>query len=265
MNKLSLICFLIFLFSIQIGLCQSSSRANDYVRKADAFKKSAMRDSAIVYYEKAAYEYRLTGQFQEQVDALNELGIILTRQDQYDLALKHLNDALLIGKNVLDSNHLSLATTYLSLGVVYTALEEYDQALLLHFRALEIRLIKLGEYSAEVATSYGNIGNVYLRSKDFDKSIEAHDIAREIRASLFGLNSPEIIESYVGLGNAYREMKKYDASIINFELALQNKIKQRGPGHKDLVRFYRYLSEVYYLSNNMEKGDYYKKEAESIH
>lgn len=52
----------------------------------------------------------------------------------------------------------------------------------------------------------------------------------------------------------FREKKEYKRAIEYFEKALDNKILQRGPGHKDLVKYQQYLSEVYYLSNNKEKG-----------
>ena len=33
------------------------------------------------------------------------------------------------------------------------------------------------------------------------------------------------------------------------------KIIQRGEGHKDLGRFFKYLSDVYYLMEDKEKGE----------
>ena len=85
-----------------------------------------------------------------------------------------------------------------------------------------------------------------------------------IRETLFGEESPEIIESYAGLGNAYKEKKDYSASLKCFEKALNNKILQRGEGHKDLVKYYNYISEVYYLMDNKALGDSYKTKAEAI-
>ena len=99
----------------------------------------------------------------------------------------------------------------------------------------------------------GNIGNVHRNNKEFDKSINAHLKAMKIRGKSFGLESVGIIESYLGLGNTYREIKDYDASLEYFEKALRNKIIQRGEGHKDLVKFYKYISDVYYLKENKLK------------
>ncbi len=86
----------------------------------------------------------------------------------------------------------------------------------------------------------------------------------KIREKVLGEASAEIIESYVGLGNAYREKKEYNTSLKYFERALKNKILQRGERHKDLIKFYKYISEVYYLMENKLKGDEYKIKWEKI-
>ncbi|MBK7854791.1 MAG: tetratricopeptide repeat protein [Bacteroidetes bacterium] len=66
------------------------------------------------------------------------------------------------------------------------------------------------------------------------------------------------------MGNAYREKKSYETSLAYFEKALQNKVKQVGQGHKDLVKLYKNISDVYYLMNNREQGDFYKIKSEEI-
>jgi tetratricopeptide (TPR) repeat protein len=85
-----------------------------------------------------------------------------------------------------------------------------------------------------------------------------------IREKLFGANSPQIVESYRGLGNVYRETKEYEKSLSYYQKALQNKVEQLGDGHKDLARYYTHISEVYYLMENKEQGDFYKAKAEEV-
>ena len=234
-----------------------------YMQLADDFKKNAQPDSALVYYEKASVEFQKTADFEKLANAYNQTGIVLTRQDKYGSAKKYLEKALQIGHNSLDSNGLTIAVTYLSLGVVYAAEENFEQSLKFHYQALAIRLLKLGEYSAEVATSYGNIGNVYFNSENYDKSLEAHSKAINMREKIFGGNSAEIIESYTGLGNAYREKKNYKTALDYFDKALQNKILQRGLGHKDLARYYKKISDVYYLMGDKIQGDLYNAQSEN--
>ncbi|MGB4970988.1 MAG: tetratricopeptide repeat protein [Saprospiraceae bacterium] len=249
---------LFLLISIYIVNGQNNPIADDYIRIADDFKKNSKPDSAIIYYEKASVEFQALGNIEKFISAYNQIGIILTRQDKYEQAKTYLEKGLSTGLSSLDTNNLVIAMTYISLGVIYNAEENYDLSLICHYKALAIRLLKLGAYDAEVATSYGNIGNVHRNNKEFDKSIEAHLKAMKIREKIFGLTSAEIIESYVGLGNTYREKTDYSTSLVYFESALKNKITQRREGHKDLVKFYKYISDVYYLMGNKLKGDEYK-------
>src|SRR6187551_1615168 len=212
-------CLLLSSFSIYNLNAQYGPNAEEYFQTAEDHKKNMKPDSAIVYYEKAAVEFQVLGKTEKWMDAYNQIGILLTRQDKYEEAKAYLNKALAGRPSLPDTNDLVVANTFISLGVVYSAEENYDQSLVYHYKALAIRVEKLGEQDAQVATSYGNIGNVYRYNGELDKSIEAHTIAMNIRETLFGEESPEIIESYAGLGNAYREKKDYPASLKCFEKA----------------------------------------------
>ena len=85
-----------------------------------------------------------------------------------------------------------------------------------------------------------------------------------IREKVFGKASPEIVESYRGLANAYREQKSYKKSLSYFEKALENKLKQLGPGHKDLARYYKNIAEVHLLAGDKVKSDEFARKAEEI-
>jgi tetratricopeptide (TPR) repeat protein len=238
--------------------------ADEYVRLAEESNKNLNRDAAVEFYEKAAAEFQKLGNAEKLVNAYNQIGIILTRQDRYEKARSFLDKALAAGSLSLPADDPLIATTYLSLGVVDSAENKFDQALVNHDKALKIRIKKFGENSADVATSYGNIGNVHFRRKDYDKAIEIHSKAMQIREKVFGKDSPQIVESYRGLGNAYREKKDYAKSLDYFERALANKIKQLGDAHKDLVRYYNDIRQVLELTDNKPKADEFKNKAERI-
>ena len=262
--KYILLIGLLFFSSIHQLISQNNGRADSYFLKATDFKKNSMPDSACIYYEKAADEYEKLKKVEQFIDAYNQIGVILTRQDQYEKAKTYLDKALKVGLSSLDSNNLYVASTHINLGVIYNADEKYDQALWHHYKALNIRLAQLDEFHPDVATSYGNLGNVHRNNQELDKSIEAHTKAMKIREKVFGPKSAEIIESYAGMGNAFKQKKEYSTALTYFEKALQNKIIQRGEGHKDLIKFYKYISETYYLADNKMKGDEYKKAWEAI-
>jgi tetratricopeptide (TPR) repeat protein len=262
MQIYSTLIILIF-FTLHLT-AQDNFTPDEYMRLAENYKKVSKPDSAILYFEKAAALFQTTNNYESQVNALNQIGIILTRQDKYEISKKYLDQALLLGQSKLDSGSLFLATTYISLGVLHAAEENYKESLVFHNKALAIRLSKLGENHSDVATSYGNIGNVYFRSKDYSQAIEAHLMAMNIREKLFGPESPEITQSYTNLGNAYKEQKDYTTSLSFYLKALKNKIKLRGLKHKELIPCYNNLKDVYYLMGDMEQGDFNKQKAEEI-
>ncbi len=232
-----------------------------YFELAEKFKSNSKIDSALFYFNKAAIEYKSQENAQRYVDSYNQIGIMLTRQDEYDKAKVYLNEALTFGSVTLDAMNLSMATTYISLGVLYNAEGFFDESIAFHNRALTIRLSKLGRLHADVATSYGNIGNVHFNNKDYQKALEAHQNALSIRKELFGENGVELIQSYINLGNTYREKREYESAIKYFELALKNSIIQRGPTHKEVSKIHKNISDVYFLMNDLIKGNYYKEKA----
>ncbi len=260
-----------FFFTMQLiakgnSLCviQNDSIAEGYFNLGNDFKKKSQPDSAVIYYEKASKEFQKAGLVEKFVDSYNQIGIVLTRQDKYEMARTYLDKALSTGLASLDSNNLIVATTYISLGVVCSAESLYSQSLEYHYKALSIRLSKLGEYDSQVATSYGNIGNVYLSNKEYEKSIDAHLKAMEIREEIFGKNGIEVVQSYSNLGKAYKEKGDYNKSLKFFEMALNSKILQLGSGHKDLSKYYASISDVYYLMQDKMQGDFYKMKADEV-
>jgi tetratricopeptide (TPR) repeat protein/thiol-disulfide isomerase/thioredoxin len=229
---------------------QTGPNADDYTRMAEEFRKSQEPDSAVLYYGKAAQQYKASGDEENVVHAYTQMGVILTRQDDYDKAQAYLDQAIATGISALDTNSLTLATTYISLGVNYAAKEEFEKSLFCHFKALEIRLRQLGENDTQVATSYGNIGNVYFRMKEYDLAIEAHLKAMRIREALFGTHGTEVVQSYTNLGNAYKGKGDYPLALKYYQAALENKTLQLGIGHKDLARYGQAVVEVLDLMKN---------------
>jgi tetratricopeptide (TPR) repeat protein len=256
-------CAVMFHLANDAG-AQDIASADEKFRLAEQYRGNSKPDSALLYYQTSAEEFKKLGLTEKFIAASNQAAAILTRQDKYDLAKPILQKALAEGLAKLDSNHLGIAGTWLGLGVLYAGEKNYDQSLIFHHKALDIRILKLGDVHADVATSYGNIGNVYFNKKDFIKSIEAHLAAMKIRENIFGRTSVEVIQSYTNLGNAYGENKEYATSLEYFNKSLQNKIAQVGENHKDLSPFYKRISDVHYLMNNAEQGDYYKNKSTQV-
>ncbi|MGB3079371.1 MAG: tetratricopeptide repeat protein [Saprospiraceae bacterium] len=264
-KKRSLWLFFICLYlPLHILSAQKNATAEKYMVKADEFKKNTKPDSAIFYYKKAAVIFKENKKTKKLINAYNQIGTTLAKQDKFEEGRMYLGMAELQGNTLKDTNDLLRAATFIGLGVIYSSVGDFGGALAYHNRALAIRLLKSGQYNADVATSYGNIGNVYLIRKEYDKSIEAHLAALEIRKKIFGEKSTEINQTYNNLGRVYREKKDYENSLIYFQKLLENKISQVSTDSKDLVKVYNSISDVYYLMGQKELGDENKAKAEEI-
>lgn len=258
--RLPFVCIALF-FSLQ---SISQSEARNYLLKADTFRKNQQSDSAIFYYRQSGKAYLKLDSIPQCVEAWNQVGAVLTRQDRYEETKQILDSALTLGLTLKKEETLALASTYICLGVIYNAEENYDQSLRNHFAALSIRLTYHGNYHSDVATSYGNLGNVFFNMTFYHSALFYHSKALEVRDSLFGPESAEITQSYLGLGNAYRELGQFNLAIQNFEKMLHVRIALNGKNHKSLIPVYEKLSQVYLLDKDSENAKYYQNRADDI-
>ena len=65
-------------------IAQNDSMAHQYLAEADEYKNRLNRDSAVICYKKAAYEFEKWSNWNQHVHAFTQVGVILTRQDQYE-------------------------------------------------------------------------------------------------------------------------------------------------------------------------------------
>ena len=133
------------ILSINTANGQADTVAEDLLKTADEFKNKSQPDNAIVYYEKSAIEFQKNGNTEKAINAYNQIGTLLNRQDKYDQAKSYLEKALAIGLSLDDKNSLAIATTYITLGVTYGAENQFEQSLIYHNKSLSIRLLKLGK------------------------------------------------------------------------------------------------------------------------
>ncbi|MEO6131544.1 MAG: tetratricopeptide repeat protein [Saprospiraceae bacterium] len=256
--------FLWLIFSFQYIEAQKRFSSVQYFKKADAFKKNAMPDSAIYYFKKAALGFKEKGKTKKLITTYHHIATLLTKKDRFEEGRMYLGMAEISGNALRDSNDLLRATTFLNLGIIYSSMGDFNGALAYHKRALAMRILKSGDHNADVATSYGNMGNVYLIKKEYDLAIESHLKALAIREKLFGVNSVEINQTYNNLGRVFKEKKEYDTSLEYFQKYLKNKITQVGPDHKDLAKIYNSISDVYHLMGNEEQAEFYRATGDAI-
>lgn len=138
----TIIVFVFFaIFSITNVKGQNSPLSDEYIRLAEESKKNMKQDDAINYYEKASVEFKTLGNIEQFINAYNQIGIILTRQDKYEKA-----------------------KTYLEKAFAQTNLNRFDEAVKSYEKALETGMTR--------GVAYYNMACVYAISKQTDKAFE---------------------------------------------------------------------------------------------
>jgi tetratricopeptide (TPR) repeat protein len=88
MTKVEIIFIVLFSAMLAGNLANGQDRmlADNFLKLAEEYKSKSNPDSAIYYYEKAAIENEKIGNIEEEIDAFNQIGVLLTRQGNYDEA-----------------------------------------------------------------------------------------------------------------------------------------------------------------------------------
>ena len=131
-----------------------------------------------------------------KADACNSLGIIFTKQGQYEQAIACYQQALNLEPNYIDACK--------NLGVVFTQQGQYGQAIDCYLQALELE--------PNCAGSYNNLGAVFMKQGQYGQAIDCY---------LQALNlNPNYIDAYNNLGTVFTEQGQYRQAITCYQQAL---------------------------------------------
>ncbi|CAJ1966465.1 unnamed protein product [Cylindrotheca closterium] len=112
-------------------------------------------------------------------------------------AMKHLELALEIKKNMLRGDPLSLAKTYDHMATAAIDLDEKPEAILeLCQRSLEIRSSKVGEDHPDLAGVYHNMGDVLSKQSKHRDALQKYERSLELRKRHFGDDHESLMEDY---------------------------------------------------------------------
>jgi len=131
-----------------------------------------------------------------KADACNSLGIIFTRQGQYEQAITCYQQALSFEPNYIDACK--------NLGVVFTKQGQYEQAIACYQQALSFEPNCLG--------SYNNLGAVFMKQGQYEQAITCYQQALNL--------NPNYIDAYNNLGAVFTEQGQYEQAIACYQQAL---------------------------------------------
>ncbi len=202
-------------------LMGADSIGNDAYTKAGDYKKKALFDSAIFYFQKAATTYRKEKQWEQWIGCYNDLGECFVKTGNYDIALAYIDTARAAIIEKLSEDHLEMANTCNNAGEAYRGKGELEKALTQQKKALEIRRKKLGDNHPLVATSYNNLGITYRENGDFDRALEYYQKALSIRVATLGASHTDVAASYQNMGIVYSEKSDYEQALAYYQKAME--------------------------------------------
>lgn len=279
----------------------SYSRVSTMSVKGIYFDVSGSLDSASYYFEKG---YQLSKEFKfSDLEAkfVNSLGMNNWNRGYYNIALEYFFKVLEVNKSVEPGKRIPLSTPYNNIGLIYQELGQYDKALEYHDKALDYRQ-KDPALISQVATSFNNIGICLMHLNKFQEAEKAY--REGIKVALEHNFLRQYYDLTNNLANTLVAMKRYDEALrYNFEI-LQNDKKlvlpekflmnvnaavagiyiqlnqpQKAISHIEQgisiieknpdVEFYasdlyKNASTVFYLTGNIERGNFYSRKMTEI-
>ncbi len=230
--------------------------------------------------------------------AYNNLCVIHKNKGDYDLALKYIDTALVINKEIKDKHGIaacynsmaniyrrkgdltkaldfnlkslkikeelkdsaSMAITFGNIAIVYTILDEYDKALIYHFKGLKIK--QRMSSKSEIANSLSNIGIIYFKKKEFREGLKYQQQALKLDEEVGDLRGMAADVSNIGLN--YKGLKNLDSALASFQKAL--KINDKVNDKPAVAHSYSNIGSLYLDQKKYKEASVYlEKSLATVH
>lgn len=183
---------------------------------------------------------------------LNNLGLVLLKQNKFDEAIRYLKLSIEIAKK--NNDFLSVSKSLHNIGYIYELKSETVTALEYYFKALKEK--RNFNDSASVGSTLNNIGNIYYSNIDYNKALKYY--SQSLKITEFLKDSADIAMRLYNIARTYKQMNKYDLATENLLKALQ--INKQNKDSAQIARVYNSLGGLY---DSWEKYDdainYYNK------
>ena len=188
--------------------------AETYLGLAKCYRNLEIKDSAELYYHKAAAMFEESGANTKLAEVLNTIGYIHWQITHFDSAIFYFERSLKIKEHLPDID--SYATTLNNIGTVHYHWASYDIALDCYLKAFEIKK-EVNNFSG-AALVLTNIGLVYKDTEQIDRAIECFFESIEYAEKDFDND----IFGYIhhNIGSAYLRTN-IDSAEVYFEKAMQ--------------------------------------------
>ena len=177
------------------------------LRMADTYEANN-QDSSVYYLEESKKLSDLLGFRRGLYHYYAQSVIVSFTKGDYDLAMKQSNDALIIARELKDSNFI--INTLGNTGIVFQYTGQFEKELEYSLEALAIG--EGGNHKEKLSSMYQSVGNAYYNLRQFRKAISYTLLALKIHRETGSNSYPNRI--YASLGQNYAELKNTDSACI---------------------------------------------------
>jgi serine phosphatase RsbU (regulator of sigma subunit)/uncharacterized pyridoxamine 5'-phosphate oxidase family protein len=199
-------------------------------------------DGAMLTYFQAADFADSLDQDSLKADIYRIIGTKYKNQRQADLAVKYLNEAIVISQRLNDST--GIMNGYMTLGNAYKLKREEDSVYndtALFYYEKSLAIAQSIQDDRGIAGNYNNIGNIYRYLNETDRSLEYYFKALEI--NLASGNKAWTSFNYNNIGAAYERKKNRQAAIQYYQKSIA--IKEELKDSESMISTLENLAQIY--------------------
>jgi tetratricopeptide (TPR) repeat protein len=187
-----------------------------------AVRERDLNEAAPLMQNAVAMQRKLWGAepYPDYADALNDLGLMLRDQGDYDQAERLLQESLAMYRRLLGDRHPNLGYALNNLGLVQHIKGDFAEAEATYRQALGMQRELLGEVHPDTALTLSNLAFVLNDKGDIHGALQAQGESLDIYRKLFPAGNPDVARNLNRIGYLYTEAQDYAAADRNLEEAL---------------------------------------------
>jgi len=186
--------------------------------------------------------------------ALVLMGTVQTSRCQYDKALSHFKEGLIIQRQVLGNSHVDLAATMNALGSLYEKTQEPQRAMQCYKKARQIYLEQLGEDHVDYAVSLNNMGQVYHQLGNNMKAMGVYSESLKIMRRVLGRGHRNCSAIMYNMGLVHLDCSHHDQAMKMFRQALKLQRRALGDRHIDVALTLESIGGIYEHKFKMDRA-----------
>jgi len=201
------------------------------VREHDVNEAVPLMQSAV------AMQRKLWGSepYPDYADALNDFGLLLRDQGDYDQSEKLLQESLAMFRRLLGDRHPTLGTALNNLALVQQRKGDLVTAESTFRQALALQRELLGEVHSDVALTLNNLANVIYERGDIRGALRTKEESVQVYRKLFHGDNPELASTLNSIGFWYTQTGDYAAADRYLEEALAMRRRLFGKSHREVA------------------------------